>query len=260
MATSTWGRAALGTLRFALVAFACLGILAVLLWSLSWQLFDFNGPDPLDTTAYDAYLDIGLAWAIGIGIAGIVGSFTLRPRGARSSLGWLACCDLGLALAVLWPVQAVALALLFAARAGKRSRWLRGSVALAGVAVLAVGGTWGFRGHEAEQPWDPDSPAATALVGTWTGPGGQLLELQPDGHYRTTTYPGDPAPATTPQPPSYLTGTWKLTALSNADTPRTVVLDGAAIGLDVYGALSPTTLCEPQGPDFCDVALHRTKP
>ncbi|MFD9126160.1 hypothetical protein [Kitasatospora sp. NPDC059571] len=158
-------------------------------------------------------------------------------------------------LAVLWPLQALAAALLFAVPARGRPRWQRGGAVLAGAAVLVAGTAWGLACHLAEQPWAPRDPADRALVGTWTGIGGRVLELQPDGRYRTNFIGEDPNRIWETRPPVYLSGRWTLTGASGQ--AQGIVLNGSET-MAVYGASSPSMLCEPEEQDPCYLSLQRT--
>ncbi|MGA5822439.1 hypothetical protein ACPC54_31810 [Kitasatospora sp. NPDC094028] len=256
MKRSIWARAALGTLLFVCRAFACLGIVGVLLWCAVRALFDWNGPQPADAAGFDLYVDVALAWAVGMALTGLGGAAARQDRGKPASLAWLAWCDLGMLLAFLWPLQALAAAVVFAVKARGRAPWLRGGAALAGAALLAAGATWGFACYRADQRWAPSDPSDQALVGTWTGVGGRVLELQSDGRYRTNFIGEDPHRIWYTRPPVYLSGHWTRTGASEHGQGQSIVLNGTET-MDVYGASSPSMLCEPEEQDPCHLAMQR---
>jgi hypothetical protein len=241
--TSIGVRAAHDILLFACRVFACLGIAGVLLWCAGRALFDLSGPQPGDAAGLHLYVDVALAWAVGAAVTALVGSAARPGRGKAEALTWAVCSDLGMLLAVLWPLQALIITVLFAVRAGGRARWQRVGAALAGAALLVAGATWGLACHLAEQPWAPRDPADRALVGTWTGIDGRVLELQPDGRYRTNFIGEDPNRIWETRPPVYLSGRWTRTGTSGQE--QSIVLNGSTT-MEVFGASSPSMLCEPE--------------
>ncbi|MFD8749557.1 hypothetical protein ACFV0O_01020 [Kitasatospora sp. NPDC059577] len=244
--------AALASLRFLLTAFAAVGVSVIVLGALLWALLSWNGPDPTDTDGFGRYLQVAAVWAAGAGIVGLCGAQVRRDVGERSGTAWLAWCDLGMVLALLWPLQVVAVAVLFVVRTAGRARWLRGCAASAGVCLAAVGSAWGVTGYAAEQPWTSDGPADRAVVGTWNGPAGETLVLRADGGFRSTAGAGAGYDWSTGE------GRWRLTDM--LDPGATLTLDFAAGGSDelvVYGALSPSTLCQPLAEEWCRTSLHR---
>ncbi|MEU9046212.1 MULTISPECIES: hypothetical protein [unclassified Kitasatospora] len=256
MKRSIWVRTALGMLLFACRAFACLGIVGVLLWCAVRALFDWSGPQPADAAGFDLYVDVALAWAVGMAVAGLVGP-TVRPgRGKANSLVWLVWCDLGMLLAFLWPLQALIVAFRFAVTARGRARWQRGGAVLAGSALLATGATWGLACYQAGQRWAPPDPSDQALVGTWSGAGGRVLELLPDGRYRTNFIGEAPYRISETRPPVYLSGHWTRTGTAGHGQEQSIVLNGSET-MDVYGASSPSMLCEPEEQDPCYLSMQR---
>ncbi|MFI8458119.1 hypothetical protein [Kitasatospora sp. NPDC085464] len=262
--TAAWARAGQRTARFLLTAFAGAGIALLLLGlGLAW-LVDWSGPNPTDTGGFGHYLLVSALWAVGAGVAGLVGA-QLRPsRGEGSDLAWLAWCDLGLVLALLWPLQVLAVAAVvgFAAvtgvRAGGRARWLRGCGALAGACLSVAGAVWGVTGYEAEQPWTSGDPAGRAVVGTWSGPNGETLALAADGTFRATAATTATAARYSLTEPWYQgEGRWKLTDMVGPGRTLTLTFASGTDDLVVYGALTPSTLCRPYAEEWCDAALHR---
>lgn len=249
-------RTALGALRVIGWAIACSGIAGVLLWCAVQTLFDWSGPQPADAAGFDLYVDVALAWAVGIAVTGLVGSAARLGGGKGNSLAWLAWCDLGMLLAFLWPVQALAVAFLFSVQARGRARWQRGGVALAGAGLLAAGVAWGVNCYLATLRWAPRDPSDQALVGTWTGVGGRVLELQSDGQYRTNFVGEDPNRIWDRRPPVYLSGHWTRIETSGQSWGQSIVLNGVET-MDVYGASSPSMLCEPEEQDPCYFSMQR---
>ncbi|MFF0292285.1 hypothetical protein ACFYST_03115 [Kitasatospora sp. NPDC004614] len=245
-----------GILLFAFGAFACLGIAGVLLWGAAEALFDRSGPQPADAAGFGLYVDIAMAWAVGTAVTGLVGATNRSVRGSGNSLAWLAWCDLAMLLAFLWPLQALIVAVLFAVKARERAQWQRAAAALAGATLLATGASWGFACYQAEQRWTPSNPSDQALVGTWTGIGGRVLELQPDGQYRTNFIGEDPARVWETRPPVYLSGHWTRTGTSGHGQGQSIVLNDSET-MDVYGGSSPSMLCEPQELDPCYFSMQR---
>jgi hypothetical protein len=230
--------------------FACLGIAGILMWCALRALFFLNGPQPADAAAFGLYVDVALAWAVGAAVTALVGSTTGPGPGRSNSPAWAAWCDLGMLLAFLWPLQAAVVALLLHGRA----RWQRGGAALAGAALLVAGATWGLACYRAARPWAPRDPSDRALVGTWTGIDGRVLELLPDGRYRTNFVGEDPYRIWETRPPVYLSGQWTRTGASGGG--QSIVLNGSET-MDVYGASSPSMLCEPEEQDPCYLSLQR---
>jgi len=236
-------RSVRGTLLFLGAVVACLGIVAVLGWT-NLRLVDVEGPQPADAAGFDRYLDVTLLWAVGAAVTGLVGAARAAGRRKRNSLAWLAWCDLAMLLAFLWPLQAPVLALRFARKARERARWQRVGAALAGSALLAAGAAWGFACYRADQRWAPPAPSDRALLGTWTGVDGRVLELRPDGEYRTNFIGEDPSRIWSARPAAYLSGHWTLRETSDHGRGQSIVLNGSTT-MDVYGASSPSMLCEP---------------
>ncbi|MFJ5921510.1 hypothetical protein ACIQF6_02760 [Kitasatospora sp. NPDC092948] len=243
MTKSVLARSARGTALFGCGVLACLGIVVVLGWGLL-RLVDGSGPQPADAAGFDRYLDVTTAWAVGAALTGLVGAGLAPLRGGHSSLAWLARCDLAMLLAFLWPLQALLVALSFALKARERAQWQRVGAALAGAALLTTGVTWGLACYRAEQRWAPPAPSDRALVGTWTGVDGRVLELRPDGQYRTNFIGEDPNRIWSSRPPAYLSGHWTLKETSDNGRGQSIVLNDSTT-MDVYGASSPSMLCEP---------------
>ncbi|MER7582116.1 hypothetical protein [Kitasatospora sp. NPDC097691] len=262
--TTAWARAGRGAQRFLLTAFAVAGIAVVVAAVALSALVDWSGPNPTDTGDFGPYLRFSALWAVGAGVVGLVGAEVRRSRSEESGLAWLAWCDLGLLLALLWPLQALAIAAVatFGAvagsRAGGRARWLRGCAAPAAVCLAVAGAAWGVTGYEAEQPWTSADPADRAVVGTWSGPNGETLTLAADGGFRVTAattateardslaspwYPGE--------------GRWRLTDMVGPGQTLTLTFASGTDNLVVYGALTPSTLCRPFAEEWCSAALHR---
>ncbi len=252
-------RIARGAVWFVLSAIACLGIAAILLWSVLWRVIDWSVPQPADAR-YDLYLNLGLAWAVAMAVAGLVGSSAQTSREDGKPLTWLAGCVLGMLLAFVWPLQALVIALLFTAKARNWTQWQRGAAALTGVVVLAAGAMWGNDYYEDGRRWAPNNPSATALIGTWTGASGRVLELQPDGQFLTNFIGESPYQDQSSRPPVYLAGEWSLTETSVWGRGQAIVVNGG-VTFDVYGGSSPTMLCQPEDePDEqrpCYLSLQR---
>lgn len=261
-------------LRAVLAALGVLGILGVwvlvALVALFFAVFDWPapgpGPEQWGFFGLDHYLELSAAWAIGVGILGLARGYGRRPDGRRRSVRWLAWCDLGLLLAILWPVQAAVAGTVFAVRARSRAGWLRAGVALAGAGVLLAGTAWGVTGYQAAQQWTPARARSAALVGTWTSSDGGQLVLRANGEFTATNLPNrDPLPL------ANATGIWVLA--QNGGPYPTLTLHpsgasgassasgapgGSSVDLDVFGGSSPSTLCasvDHRQP--CGVTLHR---
>ncbi|MDH6109769.1 hypothetical protein P3T36_005430 [Kitasatospora sp. MAP12-15] len=252
-------------LRAALAAFGLLGCAVALVATGLFELFNWSGPDQSDTAGLDHYVEISIAWVVGIAILGVSQAYQRRPDGRRRSVQWVIWCDLGLLLAFLWPAQIMIAACAFAIHARSRAWRVRGGVALAGVGVLLAGAWWVVTGYEAEQPWLPAhaNSADSAVVGTWTGTDGGQIELHADGEFRSSNLPYlGPNGPWTPQFTN-TTGEWKLgrdgewpyetlwlTAASGAPTD--------SLELDVFGGPTAATLCVTlDHVERCNDGFHR---
>lgn len=116
---------------------------------LVWGRFSLPSDQP-GHGLWDAYVLTGLLWGAAAGIGALLMAFGLSARSARATGRRIALLDAGMALAMLWPLQAAAVAVYVATRpsVGRATRW----VALtAGVLALVGGGLWGVTAYGATE-------------------------------------------------------------------------------------------------------------
>ena len=232
-------------------------LLAALTEAFPWE-------DPADTGYYRLYLYASNWWAILAGISGLahVGVRRRDRRWARSV--WiLAVCDLGMLLAVLWPLQLLFGGVVFAVRGRPwRGRpWWHGAAALAGTGAAVAGTLWGYTGYEADQPWR-GAPSNLVFTGIWRSGDGGTLRLDRDGRF--TTHEADPngvAPGDWPEKLTNAEGTWAVSVGSEGGLQIDLIPAGE--GLDdadrvhmwFAGARVPSSLIADNNTSIFDEAM-----
>jgi len=220
--------------------------------------------DPADTGHYGLYLHTSNWWAVVLGLSGIL-CVWLRRRERRwgRSVWILIACDLGMLLAVLWPVQLLLGGVAFAARGvpWRGRRWWHGAVALAGAGAAVAGSLWGYTGYEADQPWR-GTPTNLVFTGIWRSGDGGTLRLDRDGRF--TTHGADPMGVAVGDWPDRLTnaeGTWAVGIGAEGNllidlTPTGDGLDGAdPVHLWLAGARVPSSLIAENDASVFDDAM-----
>ncbi|WP_329561032.1 hypothetical protein [Kitasatospora sp. NBC_01266] len=243
---------------------AALGVLAIALIGL--DRLRAPGPFP-EQRPYDHYFLAAALWGIAIGVVGILLAVR-RPRALPCSPGELLfLTDLSILLAFFWPIEAMAVSVVVAARARRRPGRQR-AAALALGALALVGGTWWGCGAYDEQDADMVGWAsADQLAGSWhevAGPG--HLELGADGHFTLRHATAALDHSLPPGRTIDVTGSW---ALQDQDRPMIITLtvspdvSSAAppdrLSLDVEALGASTVLCPDADPDVVcgQDGLHR---
>ncbi|MFG1808917.1 hypothetical protein [Streptomyces sp. NPDC049040] len=206
-----------------------------------------------DQDRWDAYLLTALLWGTAAGAAAVVAAFAPSARGGRATARRIAVLDAGMALAILWPVQAAALAVRFATRRGLRP-WIRPAVLALGTAALVGGGWWGATGYGEATPHRAAGVTQASLVGGWRTSNGGLLRLEADGRFTATGVSGGLFTLGSEfDDRTDAAGTWSYGWNSDTHVSGFTFSAGAAGGLeahlDVYRTGSTLMLCVVEDPD-----------
>ncbi|WP_145911267.1 hypothetical protein [Kitasatospora viridis] len=222
------------------------------------------GPGPFpEQYPYSHYLVASALWGMTVVPGGIL--LALRHRRWRSEalLPVLLGADLALLLAILWPVEALLLAVGLALRA-RRARQRVGAIAV-GALLLVAGGWWGLDAYARQHVRDPGPVVAGQLTGTWHEAGGPgALELRADGNFtlRHATPGLDPSlPTGTATDEA---GTWMM---QDGDVPSVLLTPARGrpaelsdlFAFDVQLIGPAQVLCLQTDPDEgrCPSGLHR---
>ncbi|KQV16661.1 hypothetical protein ASC99_28250 [Kitasatospora sp. Root107] len=172
-----------------LAVFAVVGILVWTLIALAYIL-PTGTPRFPQQLGWDYYLLASALWGLGIGSTGLFLILRRQRPHFADPVILLLFCDIGMVLALIWPAQALVLAVACAARAGKQRPRYRLGALVAGLLLLAGGCQWGAAARAGQELHSPRKVSATALQGTWhnvTGRG--RLELGADGRFTADDIP-----------------------------------------------------------------------
>ncbi|SEM44842.1 hypothetical protein [Streptacidiphilus jiangxiensis] len=259
LATVSWWLVGIFTGFSARVWYALTGVLYVVkAVGLQFASLGIAGADD----RLEWYLQLGFWWGVAACAAGI--RWSAAPGSAARRTARVAAGILGMALSIVWPLQAGVvglLCLLGTRRAAQRSRRARaGRVAVAALSAVAlVGGSWWLFGTLAPvQDWTR-APSTASLTGRWHGSDGEVLDLHADGTFSAAGFPpGLWAPVAGP-----VTDLWTVrfangSAVLHFDVQSAPDGTSGPIDLVVYGFPSPSRLCLAEGPDSpCDPVFSR---
>ncbi len=216
---------------------------------------------------WDYYVLVSALWGVAIGVTGIVLALRSQRTGSGDPVVLLLFWDLGVLLAIAWPAQAMALAAVYAARAGRHRPRHRLGALVAGALLLTGGCQWGSNVHAGQELHTPGQVSVAALRGNWhnvTGEG--LLELGSDGRFTARDVPAALGWGNLGSARVNAVGTWilvtdeasptvALTIASDASTPGL----SAIAHLDVRAFGSSLVLCSwrDDPDDACDSGFHR---
>jgi hypothetical protein len=213
-----------------------------------------------DEDRLEAYLQLGFWWGVAVCAAGI--RWSAAPGTAARRTARVAAGILGMALSIVWPLQAGVvglLCLLGLRRSGPSRRARAGRVAVAALgAVALVGGSWWlFDTLAPAQDWTR-APSTASLTGRWHGSGGEVLDLRADGTYHAAGFPpGLWAPVAGPVSDRWTVRFEDGSAVLHFDVQSTADGTSGPIDLVVYG-FPPSRLCLAEGPDSpCDPVFSR---
>jgi len=215
--------------------------------------------------AWDHYLLSAAVWGAGTAVAAVVLATRGRP-GRRGALGGVLLCDLGVLLAVLWPVQVAFLAVRYAARARRRRPWQRLGAVAVGLLLMTGGCQWGSTADGGRELNTPRQVTAAELQGPWRNVTGRgTLELGTDGRFTAHQVPGTAEWGRTTPARVDAVGTWSLgTSFGNPvvvlTNSRPESSPGVASQTRLYVSAFGTSpaLCASQDPDSaCDRGFHR---